>query len=351
MMDEQELLNTVHAITKTQKELHRLLGQDLLDNWVISKHLKIIQKIKNFNYSAATPVFVGDHLKFVNLDRLRKSTRVLKKDFLNQPLDDQPRQCIYFLLNNDIGSDLERYKELFKARPCSIFIIWDWDSQHWLEMSCSLAAYCDFYFPVSSENTFTISHFNPFVLAPVFVGVNQWSKKFITDHFNFLLNDRDDRPYGPHVFYEAYARRNRAIATLNTKFEGIHFTNNNYKLKLEIDTFKEWSNHKTHWIIPVLSGLPIRVFNCLITGGIPIVPSFYKAMMESTDLPAGVFYYDVIDLVQPEKIQQQALEFFNDHGAHGVIQRAGSAIEKYHIDSRCELILSAVDTKINGLLL
>jgi hypothetical protein len=271
---------------------------------------------------------------------------ILEEDFLSYPIDTLPRRCIYILLNNDIGNLLEKYKQLYKSRPCSLFIIWDWDSQHWVEMSCNLAVYCDFYIPVSSENTYTISHFNPFILGPIFVGVNQWSRQFISENFGSLLLDRLNEPSDPHVFYEAYPRRNRAIATLNQKFSGVSFSDNSYKLTSDIENLNAWSRHKAHWIVPVLSGMPIRVFNCLCTGGIPIVPSFYKVMYESTDLPQDVFYYDVLDLIEPNKLQQIANNYFDRHGTAGLIQRIGNFQFKYHIDIRCESILKLVHSKI-----
>jgi hypothetical protein len=213
-------------------------------------------------------------------------------------------------------------------------------------MSCNLAVYCDFYIPVSSENTYTISHFNPFILGPIFVGVNQWSRQFISENFGSLLLDRLNEPSDPHVFYEAYPRRNRAIATLNQKFSGVSFSDNSYKLTSDIENLNAWSRHKAHWIVPVLSGMPIRVFNCLCTGGIPIVPSFYKVMYESTDLPQDVFYYDVLDLIEPNKLQQIANNYFDRHGTAGLIQRIGNFQFKYHIDIRCESILKLVHSKI-----
>lgn len=349
MTHDNVLHQTIQNIAQNQKNLHALLGNDFLDHLAISKHVETRNKILLNKFNAGTQIYLGDHLKHAKLTQHNHSYTVLDKDFLNQPHDQLPSQCIYFLLNNDIGSSLEQYKQLYKSRPCSLFIIWDWDSQHWVEMSCTLAAYCDFYIPVASENTYTISHFNPFILGPVFVGVNQWSKDFITENFGTLLRERKDEPYGPHVFYEAYPRRNRAIVTLNQKFSGIKFADNSYKVTSDIDNLNAWSGHKTHWIIPVLSGMPIRVFNCLITGGIPLVPSFYKAIIESTDLPKDVMYYDVIDLVEPENLQQRANYYFDQEGASGLIQRIGNYLNTYHIDARCESILKLVYQKINEL--
>jgi len=340
------LHQAIQEIAQNQKQLHEFLGSELLDQHVIRKHIETHRKINLNEFNSDTKIFFGNHLKNVKLAKQSDSYSILEEGFLSNPLDTLPTRCIYFLLNNDIGQSLEKYKQLYRSRPCSLFIIWDWDSQHWVEMSCNLAAYCDFYIPVSSEKTYTISHFNPFVLGPIFVGVNQWSRKFITDNFDSLLLDRQNEPFGPHVFYEAYPRRNRAIATLNQKFKNITFTNNSYKQTSDIANLNEWSQHKTHWIIPVLSGMPIRVFNCLCTGGIPVIPSFYKVIFESSGLPKDVFYYDVIDLIEPDRLQKTANNYFDQQGPSGLIQRIGNFINEYHIDARCESILELVYKKI-----
>ena len=340
---------TIQNIAQNQKQLHGLLGSELLDQHVIRKHIVTRRKINLNEFNDDTKIYFGSHLKHVKLEKESNFYAVLEEDFLSNPIDTLPSRCIYFLLNNDIGSSLEQYKQLYRNRPCSLFIIWDWDSQHWVEMSCNLAVYCDFFIPSSSENNYIISHFNPFILGPIFVGVHQWSRKFITDNFESLLLERQNEPFGPHVYYEAYPRRNRAIATLNQKFSGITFADNSYKLTSDIANLNMWSKFKTHWIIPVLSGMPIRVFNCLCTGGIPVVPSFYKVIFESTDLSKDVIFYDVIDLIEPDKLQRIANNFFDQQGTSGLIQRIGNYLNNYHIDTRCESILKLVQKKISEL--
>jgi hypothetical protein len=346
-MDYDKILHqAIQDIAQNQKKLHGFLGTELLDHLVIKKHIETRKKININVFDLKTKIYFGAHLKHLKIAKENESYSILEEDFLSNSIDSLPSRCIYLLLNNDIGNSLEKYKQLYKSRSCSLFIIWDWDSQHWVEMSCNLAVYCDFYIPVSSDKTYTISHFNPFILGPIFVGVNQWSREFITDNFESLLLERNNEPFGPHVFYEAYPRRNRAVATLNQKFTDINFANNSYKLTSDIENLNAWSKHKTHWIIPVLSGMPIRVFNCLCTGGIPVIPSFYKVLFESTDLPKDVFYYDVIDLIEPERIQKIANNYFDQQGTSGLIKRIGNFINDYHIDSRCKLILEIVHKKI-----
>ncbi len=346
MIDESLLKKSIETITEDVKRIHKLLESDFFDYLAIHKYKLTRSKLSKNFFNKETKIFFGSSLKSLGISQEQQPHAVLDEAFLSQPLEALPSQCIYFLLNNDIGNALESYKILFNNRPCSLFVIWDWDSQHWVDMSCYLATFCDFYIPVASENTFTISHFNPFIIGPVFVGVNQWPKNFIVDNMELLLCRRVDRPYGPHVPYSAYPRRIRAIATLNKNFPEVKFTDNSYKLMDDIEILKAWSGHKTHWIVPVRSGMPIRVFNCLATGGIPLVPAFYKVLFEATDLPKDVMHYDVIDLIEPYRLLKEANDYFDQQGVSGLIKRIGNFLDTYHIDSRCMLILDLIKKRI-----
>ncbi len=345
-MNNYSLYQYIDRVAKNTGDTHEILENEFFDYLVMKKYSETLKKIANNEFSNKTKIFFGNHLKNIKLDEEKYSYSILDEGFLDQPIEMLPRNCVYFLLNNDIRGSIEKYKVLFNSRQCSFFIIWDWDSQHWVEMSCNLAFFSDFYVPVSSDNAYILSHFNPFLLGPVFVGVYQWSKNFIACNMELLLRARKNTPYGPHYFYSAFPRRNRAVVTLSKKFPDINFADNTYKLTADIDNLRSWSDHKAHWIIPVRSGMPVRVFNCLITGGIPIVPSFYRSLFESTDLPRGVQFYDVIDLLEPEKLQQTANNFFDQQETAGLIQRVGNALKIYHIDSRSDMILELVKKKI-----
>ena len=349
MIDDPLLTENIGALSRSIKEAQDILESEFFDYHSIQKYISTLAKLRAGVLSNESCIYFGNNLKHLSITPGGKPPNILDPEFLSKPLEELPRNCVYFLLNNDIGNQIELYKSLYNHRPCSLFILWDWDSQHWVEMSCTLAAYSDFYIPVSSENSYTIGHLNPFVLGPVFVGVNQWRKDFVINNIEVLLANRVDDPYGPHVGYSAYQRRNRAVATLNQKFPHVGFTDNSYKTRTELEVLTEWCGYKAHWIVPVRSGMPIRLYNCLVTGGIPLVPGFYRYLLESSDLPPDVMYYDVLDLIEPDRLVEIANRHFDQQGTDGLTRRVGDFLNRYHIDARCLEILELLRERVRSL--
>lgn len=339
----------IKQLTTQQSQMHELLGDRQFDTLALSKGINLRRKLEKGRYEQVQHVCLAYNLRHAVPVNPKRNYTHLPQSFLESDLDTLPDHCTYLLLNNDIGKNLNRYIELTQKRPNCLFVAWDWDSQHWLQMSCNLATHSDFYVPSTSENLYTLSHFNPHLLGPIAVAVNQWSRQFIVDHMSLLLSERSNEAFGPHVRYPQFERRNRAIATLNRKFPGIHFTDDGYKKKSDLDNLQDWARHKAHWIIPVLGGVPIRVFNCLLTGGIAVLPSFARHMPESMVFTEEPLYYDVLDLVEPDQIHRLALERFDSEGSVGVARRVGTALAHQHIDGRCETLLTYVEAAIQRL--
>jgi len=341
-----DLIGRIQQLAQHQETVHAALGERALDDHAIGRQLALRRKLERHDFSRLDDVCLGHNLRHaLPLDARRHYTR-LPKDFLAGDFASLPERAVYLLLNNDIGKLLPQYLALVEQRPASLFVVWDWDSQHWLQMSGMLAAHSDFYLPSTSENLYTLSHFSPHLLGPVPVAVNQWSRAFIVEHMDKLLAARSDAPFGPHVRYDNFARRNRALSTLNKSFPGIAFADHGYQVKSELDNLLDWAGHKTHWIVPVLGGVPIRVFNCLLTGGIPVLPSFYRQMPEVMSLGDSPVWYDVFDLVEPGAVQQQASARFDAAGPVGVAARVGQALQTAHVDTRCETVLRAVEDAV-----
>ena len=116
-------------------------------------------------------------------------------------------------------------------------------------------------------------------------GSNQWSSDFIKNYgVNNLLNKRSLLPLGKYYFYEKFIHRNKLITTLSNNYPDIGFVQNDFHQLTPEQKWGEWSNHALHWIAPVLNDLPIRFFDALITGGIPIIPSGLVPFVERSEV-------------------------------------------------------------------
>jgi hypothetical protein len=206
-----------------------------------------------------------------------------------------------------------------------------------------LAMHCEFYISSASENAYLFSNFNPYVLGPVLGGVNQWSRKFILENIDVMLAPRSNEPMGEHAYYPDFPKRNRAIQTVTAKCPGVGFSDHSYTRMSDLENLQKWASAKVHWIMPVLCGVPIRVHNAIMTGGIPVLPAFYKNIPEIVALGDVPLYYDTIDMVEPARINQLAIEKFDRGGESGILSRVTDSMARNHVDVRVEEIFVLVE--------
>lgn len=335
----------VNKLSLLYKELHEVLKDPLFDSISYLKKSHIEQKLAGGDFKKLSTVYLGITLKNARPVASDREYVHLPNDFFRSPDLTPAPNSIFIVTNNDIGSALPQYIDYYNRHPEALFLIWDWDSQHWIYMSSMLAMHSDFYVSGGSENIYLLSHFSSTMLGPVFGAVNQWTRQFILDNMDTVLMDRRDEPFGPHVFYPSYPRRNRAIATVNKVYPTVRFAGNEYKDRSDLDNLREWCSYKTHYIIPVLGGAPIRAFNAMLTGGIPILPAYLRNFPEIDimgDLPV---YYDVGDLIDPRTVHEAGVRVFDSFDKKGLEERVLQALEDYHIDGRCEYLLNLVENE------
>jgi len=341
------VVGIINKLGELKSETAQLLQSDIFDSIAYTKSQRLIAKATNLKLNGN--IYLGGDLGNARPLSSSRNFMVLDRKTHNWADFSLPQGSVLLLTNNDIGSGLPAYIDLYNKSPDSLFIIWDWDSQHWTYMSSMLGLHSDFYISGGSENTFFLSHFNPNVLGPVFGGAYQWSREFIVQHMDVVLAPRSDEPLGVHYLYEKYPRRNRAIATVMQTFPSVRFGNNDYKSRTDLENFTEWCSHKTHWVMPVLGGLPLRAYNALVTGGVPVLPAYLKNFPEVSILGDIPLYYEVADLIDPQAIQQAALDKFNAYGRDGLLQRVLDGLNHYHIDSRLEHILNLSERALERL--
>jgi len=341
-----KIIDLIHQIASSKKVINEILQDEEFDYFAIQKKAETDNKVAKLKDLSVTGVNISGVLKNARPVNSKRSFEFLTPDFANAADGFAGQGKVFLLTNNDIGPNLLQYIDFYKRHPDSIFVIWDWDPQHWTYMSCMLAMHCDFYISSASENAFLFSHFNPYILGPVLGGVNQWTRRFLMEHFSMLLTERSNEPIGKHAFYQAFPKRNRAVQTVSNTFPQVGFSDNKYQSLSDLENLKEWVGHKTHWTMPVLCGVPVRVHNAIITGGIPIVPSYYKNIPEIMSLGDLPLYYETIDLIEPRRINELAVNKFDQGGESGLIERVCLGIEKHHIDFRCEEIFILLEDKL-----
>jgi hypothetical protein len=241
----------------------------------------------------------------------------------------------------DIG--IERLGALYYQLPNTIFAIHDYDNHHWINNNIQAAIFSDIYIPSHQADNLISSRVNPNIVGGIPCGTNQWSMAFIKRNLSSLLAcQRAEQPLGKYYFYEKFGHRNKAISTLSQSFPSINLLEKDFHALSQEQKWLEWCGHKVHWIIPVLNDLPIRFFDALITGGIPLVPSGILPFVNALDIPESFYIsYGPLDIIQPKEFIKKANERFDLEGVNGIKTRSEYAVKHFHVDAIIEKIMGA----------
>jgi len=251
---------------------------------------------------------------------------------------------IYILNSNDINKiGRKRYAELFVSAQDSYVAVWDFDNHHALTTSFLIASFSDLYIPCHGHNLAQISQFTEAIAAPVRAGVIQWAREFLREHQGLILHgERNPNPLGRHVIYPKFKTRNWMIERLSGHFPDVGAVKADYHAKSDLERLTEWSAHMSHWIIPTFNDLPIRIYDALITGGIPILPRALLHNAELVNIRDSAFFFDERDLETPARITDAANDFFVKQGREGIEIRLRQAMEEEHVDARVATIVAVI---------
>ena len=309
-------------------------------NWVRQKNVRARTLREGFSESFSGSIYITS--KFFKSAGF--AGKGLETRFLNFEESPERFENSVVLLSNDDFSDKKlvvKYIKLFLNSPSSIFVIWDFDNHHWVQLSSMLAAFSDFYVPAHADNLAILSRLNNSMAGPVTAGVIQWSREFLNSNTDIITDSqRSDQPLGKHVGWRQFPHRTNTLNSLNKKFSQVKAVDASYFGREDKDRLKEWSGHKAHWIVPVLNDIPIRIFDALITGGIPIVPRSLKYHKDICDLHDHIFFYDYEDIENSQTITESANRYFDQRGMDGILMRHSLAINSHHVDNRLEKIIS-----------
>jgi hypothetical protein len=209
-----------------------------------------------------------------------------------------------------------------------------------------LAASCDLYVPTHSDNLEPLSRFNNIMAGPVGSGTIQWSKKYLKEHLNLITDtERSNDPLGTHIEYPQFPLRQKNLTILHKTLPNVKLVDGSYHSRDMLDRFTEWCSHKAHWIVPVLNDAPIRIYDALITGGIPIVPRSLKYHRDVVNMHDHILFYDYEDIQNPLPITEKANKIFDETGKDGILARHNLIMNNYHVDNRVETILKAVQNE------
>ncbi len=332
-------------------ELMQFAQSEPFFHLAVAKDIRIAGLKTHFSTAGLRKVYLSANLAGFKCEIEGIDIAVLEKGFFEEPDPERRnakksmlKDCIVIINNNDAGTPEARssYADFFGECTATFFIAWDWDNHHWLDLSTFLAAHADVYAPAHHENLYLLSRFNWLTAGPVYCSSVQWPRQFLVDHLpEILAAERSDAPLGMHIPYAPFSFRIQMITTLNQHYPSIGFSSHSFHARTFEDRLKEWYSHKTHWIAPVLNDVPIRIFDALVTGGIPIVPASLRFLPPVKNIPREhIAFYSPNDIVNPKALVDYANNLFDQGGRDGMAARHRLALDQHHGDASVRQMLN-----------
>lgn len=252
-------------------------------------------------------------------------------DSLFEQIGSTIRFAVIYLTNNHVAKiPCDHLYRLFISEDICV-IGRDFDNHHWTIGSKLLALSSDVYAPAHRDNHGVALTYGTMVVDSVPTGVTQWSYEFIQSKIKFLPYKRADGPLGKHYFYQNFTLRNSLVSHLSKWFKDVSLHQHDYHGSTHEARWSEWISYKTHWIVPVSHDLPIRFFDALVTGGIPIICSDISSYIDMIGVPQRFYCsYSPNDVFSPEDVVVSAIKMFDDEGLEGMVSRALYTLSKFH---------------------
>lgn len=241
-------------------------------------------------------------------------------------------------------------------------VIWLIDHHHEFEQSLRLAFEFDYYVhahPTRVDYLHSVAR-NCLGLLPCCFG--QWAPLEINQFAaEYMGGPRVDALYGGFRGYnDAFSRE----AFLRTAIERIPGNNlfiipydepnesHRYFSKSGEEQFQEWCRHKTSAVLAVNEDVPIRLFDALATGQIPIVSddvqSLEMVVPPADQLALPVLRYRAGDVDDLERVHREAVHLFDADGEAGAWRRHRYAVAQHSYVARLRTLAEMLEVKIRG---
>ena len=261
------------------------------------------------------------------------------------------------LNSNDLftPAKLELVKKLYVSCPDTLFVGWVWDNHHMIAHSAIIGSTVDVLYVAHSDNMQILNRFCPFVRPPLPAAIMNWTKREAAAFGAQLSCERPVRLSGSFLHYPKFHHRNRIVERLMTQGDGAALrmldTSGGtaaYVAKSASDKWQEWTSSKVNLVVPTLSDLPIRIFDALLTGNVPLLPRTIAHVFSPAehralaDMP--VLWFDYADLPDIVDLVAIACARFDGEGMLGVLRRHRYALDTHLIEDRLQTMVADLRT-------
>ena len=241
---------------------------------------------------------------------------------------------ILYLTSNDLPEPSLLINNLKEDNPNLYTFVHDHDNHHLVSRSLALSSSCNAYIPAHP-------HYNHFyylassgqstqVVPPP---VTQFSLQYLKS-ISLSTDARINSPLGIHAFYKQFTLRNSLIEQLSQTYVDVRFLDQwPYTGSTDPSRLTEWERYKATIVLPTASDIPIRIFDSLVTGSIPILPTSLRWYSRSLKCVADTaLYYDSSALITISSQVEMAIALFDSETLEHRQERVDESISTYLAD-------------------
>ncbi|WP_331298627.1 hypothetical protein [Methylobacterium oryzae] len=251
-----------------------------------------------------------------------------------------PTTNLFITNNNFLYKDFEKIKQLLNDRNDIISACWLFDNHHQIDFSLKIAAAFDFVFPAHATGH-TYLYSGKAIVGPVVpCATIQWNSRKASQFYTELRKTpRSNDLYGR---FNSYLGRtasrdrflNRMARELDSNVLNIKKADQqDWFGKGDKGRFADFVGYKSSLCFPIFNDVPIRIFDALLAGQIPIVPfgvpGFEIAIPSSIQrsLPVLTFFYE--DSGSLKFAQREAIDLFDAGGVAAADHRHAYALREH----------------------
>jgi hypothetical protein len=309
------------------REARILLVKDKISKWKTHGRKLLI-----------SPFFHDDYLENYLLNTV---SSIATKFEIQKIFDEKSYRNSIIILNGNDFADKKIINKISKMRKISkdtIFMTYLYDNHHLISHSLLVAGLSDIVVIAHPDFKNLIEAYVPIVIGPVPAPIQSWNLQEL-EQFQELIEKttRSVNVGGMYYRYDNFLLRNEFIELIQKNNPGfkVGFTEDNeitnYHQQTPLEKMKEWTNFKTSLIVPVSDDIPIRLFDALITGSIPIVPKKLKNKIESLNeyenIKTEIYWYDESDISNFNQVVCSAIKHFEEGGINEIRLRSNWALK------------------------
>lgn len=305
-------------------------------------------------------VVISSYYKYVDLDDLNDFAKAFSLDVqcimvsadqvLSYLTKDRPDIPVILILNGNDPTALNIDKLLALSKLPNLSIcLWDFDNHHAFNRSFIYSRVCDSYVAAHPDqlDLLALIRGSEILVEPC------TSMQFPMVKLKKLLQsgrlmDRKKGPLGWHHAYSVFQLRTWQLQFWSSRYPDVGILHDNSYHHYDIANLGVWSSYATTVAVPTLCDVPIRLFDSLITGSIPIVPDILRRRLNALGVNSDWFVdYSVSRLDSDiDSVVESAWNCFESQGILGCHKRISYSLDNFHINSSFKRILSDLLSRV-----